>query len=497
MSLYRTRTIPQPEFVQGAFDGHRPATDHSGDMDPSATSSFTTAAIPALVSTGITVLYLFLKLLSYIFNATPSTPKKQEGKGTDSQERHVQQSRGARGQSAVEVHEQIEGHSHERRHGTRWATTPGTVLLSAERENLLFPTQPYGERDNEMSTLQTNDAGLCERGNTGAASRNGQGSTGTHLHTSSVPATNQRPTNPADIQSESNRRASGEEQEFATRATTDVNGPGISGFRAATATANARPIKPTVESVTQTEDAGQFLVSKETIIAYTIAVIKQTNDYHFGQMSIVYQTVHNKNALETPARAEEFARDHFNITLLTDKAPTLGNTQVYDANNTSPTTVDPTSKASTQETIPKSVEQTYASSNSRPQPTGTVPPTCRPQAELCNGIPAGYESDDSWGCYSPHANPADETPDLEEELLPLLTLQAWRRTPQRGTTRGRPRGRGRNCSHRQYTQSIPVRDGYDQPPRPWESRPYGRRTRSQRALQERAYWKWARRYQVQ
>ena len=228
-------------------------------------------------------------------------------------------------------------------------------------------------------------------------------------------------------------------------------------------------------------------------MAYTIAVIQQTNDYHFGQMSVVYQTAHNKTALETPSRAEALAKDHFNIALLTDKKPEVA--QTHDKNNTSPSTVDSTAATITQETIPKSVDNGSGHPNPKP-PTGAVPPTSRPQAELCKGIPAGDESDDSWGYLSSYARPEETTPDLEEELLPILTLRAWQ-APNRGTFRGRPRGGRRQCNHRQHSQTIPVRDGYDQPPRPWESRPYGRRTRSQRALQERAYRKWARRYQVQ
>ena len=62
-------------------------------MDPGAAPSLTTAAIPALVSTGITVLYLFLKLLSYITNATPCTPEKQDAEGADGQMRYTQQKR--------------------------------------------------------------------------------------------------------------------------------------------------------------------------------------------------------------------------------------------------------------------------------------------------------------------------------------------------------------------------------------------------------------------
>ena len=465
-------------------------------MDPGAAPSFTAAVIPALVSTGITLLYLFLKLLTYITNATSRAPEKPETAGADSQTGYTKQSRGQRRKSLGEVPEQKQEHSCERRNGTRWTTTntPGTLFLSGEREDVFLSSKPYGEWDHELPALQTNDARLCERGNPSTTSRNGKRPPGPHHDPRRIFTTSEGRTNTDNGQSQSNPGISREEQEYATRTTAGHNSVGIPRFREASTNTSTRPVKQTVEAAAQTDSTETFVVSKDTLVAYTIAVIQQTNDYHFGQMSVVYQTAHNKTALETPSRAAELATDHFNIALLTDKIPAVSLT--HDQTDTSPPPVDPASKASTQETIPKSVDKCVNHPNTKP-PTGTVSPTSRSQTELCNGIPAGDESDDSWGYFSSNPRPEDQTPDLEEELMPILTLRAWQSPPQRATLRGRPRGRGGRGQHRQLNQNIPVRDGYEQPPRPWESRPYGRRTRSQRALQERAYRKWARRYEVQ
>ena len=202
-------------------------------------------------------------------------------------------------------------------------------------------------------------------------------------------------------------------------------------FSEAAATPNSGAIKPKVNAAAQTDQTDNFVVSKYTLVAYTIAVIQQTLDYHFGQISIVYQSAHNSATLDTPSRAEDLANEHFNIALLTHH--TSGNLHSYDANNMPPPTMHPTPTTSTQETTPKSVHQGVNHPDTKSQPTGTVPPTCRPKSAVCDGIPAGYETDDSWGCYSPHANPEEQTPDLEEELLPFLTLRAWRRHPNRPT----------------------------------------------------------------
>ena len=96
-------------------------------------------------------------------------------------------------------------------------------------------------------------------------------------------------------------------------------------------------------------------MSKDTLVAYTISVIQQTLDYHFGQMSVVYQSAHNSAMHETPSRAEQIATKHFNIALLTNQTPAR---QVSnDETNTQLPTVDPTPTTSTQETIPKSIDQ--------------------------------------------------------------------------------------------------------------------------------------------
>ena len=362
-------------------------------MDPGAAPSLTAAVIPALVSTGITVLYLFLKLLSYITNATPCTTEKQEAEGADRQTRYTQQSGGQRRQSIGKVHEQTQKHSYEGRNGARWATTtPRTLLLLGEREDLFLPSQPYGEWDHELRPLQTNDARLCKRGNPSTTSRHGKRSPGPHHDSHTIFTTSEGRTNTANGQSQSNPGVSREEQEYATRSTTGHNSSGIPRFREASTSTNTGPIQQTVEAAAQTDTTETFVVSKDTLVAYTMAVIQQTNNYHFGQMSVVYQTAHNKTALETPSRAEELATDHFNIALLTDNIPEVP--QTHDQANTSPPTVDPASTASAQETIPKSVDKGFEHPNSKP-PTGTVPPTSRSHAELCNGIPAGDESDDS------------------------------------------------------------------------------------------------------
>ena len=221
-----------------------------------------------------------------------------------------------------EVRQQTQKHFNGRRHGERWSTTtPGTLLLPREWENVLFPPQSNGQWNNELPPLQANDEGLRERRDTSAPPRYGKGSTGAHNDTGPVHATSETGTYSYDGQSQDNRVNSGEDKRLTTRPATANNSPGVSRFSEATATANPRAVKPTVDISAQTDNTDNFVVSKDTLVAYTIAVIQQTLDYHFGQMSIVYQSAHNKATLDTLSRAEELAKDHFNIVLLTDHLP--------------------------------------------------------------------------------------------------------------------------------------------------------------------------------
>ena len=70
----------------------------------------------------------------------------------------------------------------------------------------------------------------------------------------------------------------------------------------------------------------------------------------------------------------------------------------------------------------------------RPHPTGAVAPTCRREYGLVNGIPAGYESDDSWDNDS-HTHEHTHT----HNIVPLLALRPWRNSPHRGHEQQQPR----------------------------------------------------------
>ena len=115
------------------------------------------------------------------------------------------------------------------------------------------------------------------------------------------------------------------------------------------------------------------------------------------------------------------------------------------------------------------------------QLTSAVILTYRNDTGPVRGIPAGYESDNSWDFSDGGKADCSQNP----RTTTLLTYTSWRGRPHRG----REQNYGR-------TNSIAVRGGNSPNPWPWHNQPYGRRTHSHEALRTRAYRKWQRRYEI-
>ena len=176
---------------------------------------------------------------------------------------------------------------------------------------------------------------------------------------------------------------------------------------------------------------------------------------------------------------------HFNLVVLSNESIT---NKAIDAQKPETTTVDATLSTSTanEETYFKIPSRHYSANRDtkRVQPTGAVSPTCRREYRLVNGIPVGYESDDSWDQNS-ITHELEHVHNHTHNIVPLLALRTLTNHPNRGW--GQP--------HRQ-NNNINVRSGNVPYPRPWECQPYGWRTRSQQAVCARAYHKWQCWYQV-
>ena len=173
-------------------------------------------------------------------------------------------------------------------------------------------------------------------------------------------------------------------------------------------------------------------IIKNTLTAYTIAIVQNAQALQYDQMHVALQMARNQASLETPLRAEELMSVHFNLVVLSNETD---NNKMPDAQKPEANILDAEPSASTadEETYVKIPSQNYAAnSDSKKQHlTGAINPTCRREYRLVNGIPAGYETDDSWDNDS-HTHEHDHRHTHTHNIVPLLALRTWNNYPHRG-----------------------------------------------------------------
>ena len=226
----------------------------------------------------------------------------------------------------------------------------------------------------------------------------------------------------------------------------------------------------------QTESCDTIYVTTDTLVAYTIAVIQNTQTLQFEQMQVVLQTVQNHASIETPLRAEHLMTAHFNLAILTDN--TASHTTVNaPTTETGVTDPGPLTFASEEETICKSPHPNSRANkcDKSVQLTGAVSPTCCGEPGPVRGILAGYESDNSWD----FSDAGEQVCSQRCNTTLLVAYTSWRGRPNR--ERSQSYGQGNN---------IAVWGGNAPHLWPWQNQPYSCQTRSQQALRARAYCKW-------
>ena len=176
----------------------------------------------------------------------------------------------------------------------------------------------------------------------------------------------------------------------------------------------------------QTDLCNTLYVTKNTLTAYTIAIVQNAQAIQYDQMHIALQMARNQASLETPLKAEELMTAHFNLAVL-EKEFEINKTT--DAQSTEANTLDaePSASAASEETYVKIPSRNYSANcdTKKPHSTRAVIPTRRREYGIVNGIPAGYETDDSWDNDS-------HTHEHTHNIVPLLTLHPWSNRPYRG-----------------------------------------------------------------
>ena len=145
-----------------------------------------TAGLPALISTGITLLYLLLKAYQFAVHALPDQTERRLAAATPSGRQQIHSSiAGEKGYQ--EVHEQVPGNISDE-YGAGLQQPSGTVPLSRGRENICIAARRNAEEHSVEPLVREDAKRLQGRGNRHTKDNDGQRSRGPHDDSAGVPA---------------------------------------------------------------------------------------------------------------------------------------------------------------------------------------------------------------------------------------------------------------------------------------------------------------------
>ena len=119
----------------------------SCNMDSHSNVLYSAAGLPALISTGITFIYFFLKVCRYVFHAIPHQTEGRVATATPGcgQQEHSADT-GKEGHT--EVCKQIPG-----QYGTGTPKSSGSIFLPRRRQDLCLPSHGDAAEHTEESTF--------------------------------------------------------------------------------------------------------------------------------------------------------------------------------------------------------------------------------------------------------------------------------------------------------------------------------------------------------
>ena len=322
---------------------------------------FYSAGLQALISTGITLVYFILKAYQFAVHAVSHQTEGRLAAATPSGRKQEHGSiEGEQGRT--QVPEQVP-RSISDQYGTGVQHPSGSLSLSGGQQNVSLVARRNAEEYPVEPSVPENAKRLPSRRNRSTENGDGQRPSGAYGDSSGILAEGSGWPDAANEQSRNVRRTSSQER-------SDQNTPdGILGRR--------DPKKQVSDVSLQTDTCDTLYITKNTLTAYTIAVVQNAQALQYDQMHAALQTGRNQSSLETPLRAEELLTAHFNLAVLEDKTLTDTTPDAKDSpNNTQDP--DPSTSAPDDQTYVK-IPSRYAenSATRRPHPTGAVAPTCR------------------------------------------------------------------------------------------------------------------------
>ena len=302
MSLHQAGSFNDTHNIYDLFDGDRPTQDRRSNMDSNQNVLYA-AGLPALISTGITLIYFLLKACHFAFYALSH---KTEGRlAAATQRRCQQEQRSIAGEEGhTEVYEQVSGDNTEQ-YGTGAQRSSGSLPVPRRRKDLRLSSRGDVTEYSEKPAFRQNDKRLPGGRSGSTTNYYGEGPGSTYDDSPGVFTESGGWTNAADGQPSDDERTGGKE-----RRDKDPY-DGIQGHRA--------PKTQVSHVALQTDTCDTLYVTKNTLTAYTIAIVQNSQALQYDQMHTALQTARNEASLETPLRAEELLTAHFNLAVLEDQ----------------------------------------------------------------------------------------------------------------------------------------------------------------------------------
>ena len=142
-------------------------------MDSNSNVLYSAAGLPALISTGITFIYFFLKVCHYMFHAISHQTKGRVATATPGcgQQEH---SADMGKEGHTEVCKQIPGHLSEQ-YGRGTQRSSGSIFLPRRGQDVCLPSCGDAPEHTEESTFRENAKGLQSRRHRNPQDNNGKG----------------------------------------------------------------------------------------------------------------------------------------------------------------------------------------------------------------------------------------------------------------------------------------------------------------------------------
>ena len=264
------------------------------------------AGFPALISTGITLIYFLLKACHFAFYALSH---KTEGRLAVAAPGSGQQEHGPikRMEGHKEVYEQISGDNTEQ-YGTETQRPSGSLPVPRRRQDICLSSRGDVTEYPEEPPFPQNEKRLPGGRSRTTTKYYGEGPGGTYANSTGVFTESGGLTNAANGQPSDDERTGGKE-----RPDEELN-DGVQGHRAS---------KTQVSHVAlQTDTCDTLYVTKNTLTAYTIAIVQNSQALQYDQMHTALQMARNQASLETPPRADKLLTAHFNLAVLEDQKDT-------------------------------------------------------------------------------------------------------------------------------------------------------------------------------